>query len=70
MSHLIPSNILRHESEYFIQAELTNDELTFLDYVSLNFVPSKCKWFTIRGESVDGAYQILSQSPGFMDFAF
>ena len=60
MAHLIPQNILRHESEYFIQAELTNDELTFLEYSSINFVPSKCKWFTVMDETVDGAYQVLS----------
>ena len=54
----MPSTILRHESEYRLEASLTNDELTFLKRAEVRFSPSKCKWFTVVNHGVSEGYDI------------
>lgn len=66
----VPSTILRHESEYQLQASLTNDELTFLKKSEIRFNPSKCKWFTILEKGVSEGYDIFEVSPGKEDIKF
>ena len=70
MDYIIPSNILRHEAEYEIKAELTNDELTFLNTADVKFSPSKCKWFTVVDHGVSQGYTVLEISPGNEDITF
>ena len=65
--HQVPSTILRHESEYQLQASLTNDELTFLKKSEIRFSPSKCKWFTVVEKGVSEGYDIFQVSPGTDD---
>lgn len=66
----MPSTILRHESEYQLQATLTNDELTFLKKSEVRFNPSKCKWFTVVDKGVSEGYDIFQVSPGSEDIRF
>lgn len=47
LDHYVPASVLRHESEYEVKAELTNEEVTFLMSDTVKFSPSKCKWFTV-----------------------
>ena len=70
MTHNIPSSVLRHESKYEVKAELTNEELTFLKSDTVQFSPSKCKWFTVVGEGVSDGYRVLEVSPGTEDIKF
>ena len=56
----MPADILRHEAQYEISAELTNEELTFLQGASVTFSPSKCKWLTVANhESASRGYDVF-----------
>lgn len=70
LGHILPSNILRHESEYSVNAELTNDETTFIKSVNSKFIPSKCKWMTVVDEGVNKGYKVFEVSPGTEDIKF
>ena len=70
LGHLVPSSSLRHESEYHLTAELTNDETTFINGASVKFTPSKCKWLTVVGQGVNEGYTIFEVSPGTDDISF
>lgn len=67
LGHVLPSNILRHESEYKVTAELTNDETTFINSVNAKFIPSKCKWMTVVDGGVNKGYKVFETSPGSED---
>lgn len=67
LEHVVPGNILRHESEYKISASLSNEEMTFIGSTNVNFSPSKCKWMDIVGKGVSRGYDILELSPGTED---
>ena len=69
LDHLVPSNILRHESEYQLDASLSNEELTFLKSASISFNPSKCKWLTVKDFGVNEGYTVFEISPGSGDIA-
>ena len=70
LGHILPASILRHESEYTVHAELTNDETTFIKNVSTKFIPSKCKWMSVVDNGVNDAYKVFEVSPGTEDITF
>ena len=70
MDYLVPTEILRHESEYKISATLTNEELTFVQRADQSFIPSKCKWLEVVGHGVNEGYKVLQVSPGTEDITF
>ena len=64
---VVPSDLLRHESEYRVKTFLTNDQITFSNSAEIDFIPSKCNWFEVIDAGVRFGSESYSFSPGMED---
>jgi len=56
-----------------LTAQLTNEETTFIQSASVNFINSKCKWLTVsgdKGKTVKESYTVFAVSPATDDISF
>lgn len=61
---------LRNEGSYTIRASLENQQQTFLHESEINFIPSFCRWFVVKGSDAKNGQQTLDVFNGVKDVSF
>ena len=70
LSRLVPSGNFRHNAQYHIQVQFTNEQQTFFNSDEIFFVPSKCRWMEIIDGGVQSGFKLYENSPGNSDISF
>jgi hypothetical protein len=61
---------LRNEGSYTLKASLENQQQTFLHESEINFIPSFCRWFIVKGSDARSGKKTLEVFNGVQDISF
>ena len=61
---------LRNEGSYSLMVSLENQQKTFLYEKQINFIPSFCRWFVVKGSDARSGRTTLEVFNGVQDISF